>query len=323
LIGPDAGKRGHRVFDDLQIKAGISMAEITAGMVKELREKTDAPMMECKKALTEAGGDLEKAEEILRVKLGNKASKAAARVTAEGIVGLYLSADGKVASMVEVNCETDFVAKNDEFLALVNGSAKLVAERDPADVAALSALQMGDGTVESTRAALVGKIGENMSIRRFVRIQAEGRVASYVHGGSKIGVLVDVVGGDETLAKDLAMHIAASKPKSLDSSGVSSDLIDAERRVAIEKAREAGKADAMIEKIAEGSVQKFLKEVTLLGQVFVKAEDGKQTIEQLLKAKAARIASFTLYVVGEGIEKKTMDFAAEVAAQAAAAAASR
>lgn len=299
------------------------MAEITAGMVKELREKTDAPMMECKKALTEAGGDLEKAEEILRVKLGNKASKAAARVTAEGIVGLYLSADGKVASMVEVNCETDFVAKNDEFLALVNGSAKLVAEQNPADVAALSALPMGEGTVESTRAALVGKIGENMSIRRFVRIQAEGKVASYVHGGSKIGVLVDVVGGDETLAKDLAMHIAASKPKSLDSSGVSSDLIDAERRVAIEKAREAGKADAMIEKIAEGSVQKFLKEVTLLGQVFVKAEDGKQTIEQLLKAKSARIASFTLYVVGEGIEKKTMDFAAEVAAQAAAAAASR
>jgi elongation factor Ts len=299
------------------------MAEITAGMVKELREKTDAPMMECKKALTEAGGDLEKAEEILRVKLGNKASKAAARVTAEGIVGLYLSADGKIAAMVEVNCETDFVAKNDEFLALVNGSAKLVAEQNPADVAALSALPMGEGTVESTRAALVGKIGENMTIRRFVRIQAEGKVASYIHGGSKIGVLVDVVGGDETLAKDLAMHIAASKPKSLDSSGVSSDLIDAERRVAIEKAREAGKADAMIEKIAEGSVQKFLKEVTLLGQVFVKAEDGKQTIEQLLKAKSARIASFTLYVVGEGIEKKTMDFAAEVAAQAAAAAASR
>jgi elongation factor Ts len=299
------------------------MAEITAGMVKELREKTDAPMMECKKALTEAGGDLAKAEEILRVKLGNKASKAAARVTAEGIVGLHISADGKIASMIEVNCETDFVAKNDDFLALVNGSAKLVAENGPADVAALSALPMGDGTVESTRAALVGKIGENMSIRRFVRIQAEGKVASYVHGGSKIGVLVDVVGGDETLAKDLAMHIAASKPKSLDSTGVSSDLIDAERRVAIEKAREAGKADAMIEKIAEGSVQKFLKEVTLLGQVFVKAEDGKQTIEQLLKAKSARIASFTLYVVGEGIEKKTTDFAAEVAAQAAAAAAAR
>jgi elongation factor Ts len=299
------------------------MAEITAGMVKELREKTDAPMMECKKALTEAGGDLSKAEEILRVKLGNKASKAAARVTAEGIVGLFISDDGKLASLIEVNCETDFVAKNDDFLALVNGCARLIAEKNPADVDALSQLPLGDGTVESTRAALVGKIGENMTIRRFVRIQAEGKVASYVHGGSKIGVLVDLVGGDEAMAKDLAMHIAASKPKSLDSTGVSADLIEAERRVAIEKAREAGKPDAMIEKIAEGSVQKFLKEVTLLGQVFVKAEDGKQTIEQLLKARSARIASFTLYVVGEGIEKKTNDFAAEVAAQAAAAAANR
>jgi elongation factor Ts len=301
----------------------MSMAEITAGMVKELREKTDAPMMECKKALTEAGGDLAKAEEILRVKLGNKASKAAARVTAEGVVGLFLSADGKTAAMVEVNCETDFVAKNDDFLALVNGAAKLVAENNPADVAALSALPFGEGTIESTRAALVGKIGENMSIRRFVRVQAEGKVASYVHGGSKIGVLVDVVGGDDAMAKDLAMHIAASKPKSLDSTGVSADLIEAERRVAIEKAREAGKPEEMIAKIAEGSVQKYLKEVTLLGQVFVKAEDGKQTIEQLLKAKSAKIASFTLYVVGEGIEKKTTDFAAEVAAQAAAAAAAK
>lgn len=299
------------------------MAEITAGMVKELREKTDAPMMECKKALTEAGGDMDKAEEILRVKLGNKASKAAARVTAEGIVGIYLSDDGKLASLVEVNCETDFVAKNDDFLALTRGCAELVAKHDPADIEALSALPMGEGTVESTRSALVGKIGENMSLRRFVRIAAKGQVASYVHGGSKIGVLVDLVGGDEALAKDLAMHIAASKPKSLDASGVSAELIETERRVAIEKAREAGKPDAMLEKIAEGSVQKFLKEVTLLGQVFVKAEDGKQTIEQLLKARGAQVASFTLYVVGEGIEKKTTDFAAEVAAQAAAAAAAR
>ncbi|WP_374338893.1 translation elongation factor Ts [Methyloversatilis sp.] len=299
------------------------MAEITAGMVKELREKTDAPMMECKKALTEAEGDLAKAEEILRVKLGNKASKAAARVTAEGVVGLFLAADGKTAAMVEVNCETDFVAKNDDFLALVNGCARLVAENNPADVDALSALPFGEGSVETTRAALVGKIGENMSIRRFVRVQAEGKVASYVHGGSKIGVLVDVVGGDDTMAKDLAMHIAASKPKSLDSTGVSADLIEAERRVAVEKAREAGKPEEMIAKIAEGSVQKYLKEVTLLGQVFVKAEDGKQTIEQLLKARSAKIASFTLYVVGEGIEKKTTDFAAEVAAQAAAAAAAK
>ena len=296
------------------------MAEITAGMVKELREKTDAPMMECKKALTEAGGDMAKAEEILRVKLGNKASKAAARVAAEGVVGLYLSADGKLGAMMEVNSETDFVAKNDEFIALTNGCAELVAQKSPADVAALSALPMGSGTVESTRTALVGKIGENMSLRRFVRIEAKGTLASYVHGGSKIGVLVDVVGGDVQLAKDIAMHIAASKPKSLDASGVPADLLETERRVAIEKAREAGKPEAMLEKIAEGTVQKYLKEVTLLGQVFVKAEDGKQTIEQLLKAKGASIASFSLFIVGEGIEKKQTDFAAEVAAQAAAAA---
>ncbi|HEX8987810.1 MAG TPA: translation elongation factor Ts [Rhodocyclaceae bacterium] len=295
------------------------MAEITASMVKELREKTDAPMMECKKALTEADGDMAKAEEILRVKLGNKATKAAARVAAEGVVGLYLAADGKLGAMVEVNSETDFVAKNDEFIALAKGCADLVATKQPADVAALSALPMGAGTVETTRAALVGKIGENMSIRRFVRMEAQGKLTSYVHGGSKIAVLVDVTGGDDQLAKDLAMHIAASKPKALDASGVSADLLDTERRIAIEKAREAGKPEAMLEKIAEGTVQKYLKDVTLLGQVFVKAEDGKQTIEQLLKAKGAKVNAFTLYVVGEGIEKKVTDFAAEVAAQAAAA----
>jgi elongation factor Ts len=295
------------------------MAEITASMVKELREKTDAPMMECKKALTEAAGDMAKAEEILRVKLGNKATKAASRVAAEGVVGLHVSADGKLGALVEVNSETDFVAKNDEFIALAKGCADLVATKQPADVAALSALPMGGGTVESTRAALVGKIGENMSIRRFVRMEAQGKLTSYVHGGSKIAVLVDVTGGDEQLAKDLAMHIAASKPKSLDASGVSAELLDTERRIAIEKAREAGKPEAMLEKIAEGTVQKYLKDVTLLGQVFVKAEDGKQTIEQLLKARAAKVNAFTLYVVGEGIEKKVNDFAAEVAAQAAAA----
>ncbi|MCL2524186.1 MAG: translation elongation factor Ts [Betaproteobacteria bacterium] len=296
------------------------MAAITASMVAELRGKTDAPMMECKKALTEADGDMVKAEEILRVKLGNKASKAATRIAAEGIVAVSIAADGKSGAMVEVNSETDFVAKNDEFIALANGCAKLVAERDPADVAALSALPMGEGTVESTRSALVGKIGENMSIRRFVRFAAKGKLVAYIHGGAKIGAVVDLVGGDEQLGKDLAMHIAASKPKSLDASGVASELLDAERRVAIEKARESGKPEAMLEKIAEGSVQKFLKEVTLLGQVFVKAADGKQTIEQLLKEKGASIAGFTLYMVGEGIEKKSNDFAAEVAAQAAAAA---
>ena len=299
------------------------MAEITAGMVKELREKTDAPMMECKKALTEAAGDMAKAEEILRVKLGSKATKAASRVTAEGIVGVCIAGDGKLGSMIEINCETDFVAKNDDFLKMTRDCAELVAGKNPADVAALSALPMGDGTVESARTALVGKIGENMSIRRFVRVEAKGKLASYIHGGAKIGVLLDLVGGDDQLAKDLAMHIAASKPKSLDSTGVAPELIESERRVAIEKAKEAGKPEAMIEKIAEGSVQKFLKEVTLLGQVFVKAEDGKQTIEQLLKARNASVAGFTLFIVGEGIEKKVNDFAAEVAAQAAAAAAAQ
>ena len=295
------------------------MAEITAGMVKELREKTDAPMMECKKALTEAGGDMAKAEEILRVKLGNKASKAATRLAAEGVVGVHVANDGKLAAIIELNCETDFVAKNDEFLALAASLSRMVAKQNPADVAALSALDLNGKTVEATRTELVGKIGENMTIRRFVRLQAQGQIAQYVHAGSKIGVLVDLVGGDAQLAKDIAMHIAASKPKSLDASGVAPELIDTERRIAIEKAREAGKPEAMLEKIAEGTVQKFLKEVTLLGQVFVKAEDGKQTIEQLLKAKGASVAAFVLYVVGEGLEKKSNDFAAEVAAQAAAA----
>ncbi len=299
------------------------MAAITAGMVAELRGKTDAPMMECKKALTEADGDMAKAEEILRVKLGNKASKAAARVAAEGIVAVSISADGKQGAIVEVNSETDFVAKNDEFIALANGCAKLVAEKNPADVAALSALPMGEGTVESTRSALVGKIGENMSIRRFVRFEGKGKLVSYIHGGAKVGVIIDVIGGDEQLGKDLAMHIAASKPKALDASGVSQELLDTERRIAIEKARADNKPEAMLEKIAEGTVQKYLKDVTLLAQVFVKAEDGKQTIEQLLKAKGASVAGFALFLVGEGIEKKVDDFAAEVAAQAAAAAAKK
>ena len=295
------------------------MAAITASMVAELRGKTDAPMMECKKALTEADGDMGKAEEILRVKLGNKATKAAARITAEGLVAVSISADGKVGSIIEVNCETDFVAKNDDFIALTKACADLVAKSNPADTAALSALPMADGTVESTRTALVGKIGENMSIRRFVRVEAKGHLVSYIHGGAKIGVLLDLVGGDEQLGKDLAMHIAASKPKALNSEGVPAELLDTERRIAIEKARADNKPEAMLEKIAEGTVQKYLKDVTLLAQVFVKAEDGKQTIEQLLKPKGASVAGFTLYVVGEGLEKRVNDFAAEVAAQAAAA----
>ena len=299
------------------------MAEITASMVKELRERTDAPMMECKKALAEAGGDMAKAEEVLRVKLGNKASKAASRITAEGIVAVNISGDGKLATMVEVNCETDFVAKNDDFLAFARELARLIAEKSPADVAALSALPLGEGTVETARAALVGRIGENMSVRRFARLQAKGRIAHYVHGGAKIGVLVDVSGGDAELGKDLAMHIAASKPKALDASGVPAEAIETERRVAAEKAAEdaakSGKAipAEIMAKRVEGSVQKFFKEVTLLGQVFVK--DDKLSIEQLLKGKGAKVEQFVLYVVGEGIEKKSSDFAAEVAAQAAAA----
>ena len=294
------------------------MAEITASMVKELREKTDAPMMECKRALTEAAGDLDRAEEILRVKLGSKASKAAGRIAAEGMVSTHFSPDGKLGSIVEVNCETDFVAKNDDFIAFCNNLAELVSSNNPADVAALSGLKLGDKSVEETRTALIGKIGENLSIRRFVRIAARGRLAAYIHGGSKIGVVVDLVGGDEQLAKDLAMHIAASKPVSLSQAEVPAELIAKERSIAEQKAAESGKPAEIVAKMVEGSVQKYLKEVTLLGQPFVK--DDKQTVEQLLKGRSASVASFTLYVVGEGIEKKQNDFAAEVAAQAAQAA---
>ncbi|ACT50655.1 MULTISPECIES: translation elongation factor Ts [Methylovorus] len=289
------------------------MAEITAGMVKELRERTDAPMMDCKKALTEAEGDMTRAEEILRVRFGNKASKAAGRVAAEGTVGISISADGKTGAMVEVNSETDFCAKNQDFVNFVNELAAVIASNKPADIADVAGLKMGSATVEENRTVLVGKIGENITPRRFLRADAQGKLYSYVHG-SKIGVVVDLVGGDEALGKDIAMHIAAAKPKSLDASGVDAALIEAERRVAIEKAKEAGKPDAMLEKIAEGTVQKFLKEVTLLSQPFVK--DDKQSIEQLLKSKNASVASFTMYVVGEGIEKVVTDFAAEVAAAA-------
>ena len=290
------------------------MAEITASMVKELRERTDAPMMDCKKALTEAEGDMTRAEEILRVRFGNKASKAAGRVAAEGTVGVFIAADGKSGAMIEVNSETDFCAKNEDFLKFVNELAVIVATKNPADINAVGDLAMRDSTVEGTRAQLVGKIGENITPRRFVCPSVKGKLASYIHG-SKIGVLVDLVGGDDTLAKDIAMHIAAAKPKALDVSGIDASLIEAERRVAIEKAKEAGKPEAMLEKIADGTVQKFLKDVTLLSQIFVK--DDKLTIEQLLKSKGASVASFTMYTVGEGIEKAVVDYAAEVAAAAA------
>lgn len=292
------------------------MAAISAALVKELRLKTDAPMMECKKALTEADGDMAKAEEILRVKLGNKASKAAARVAAEGVVVVYVSHDRKLGAILEVNSETDFVAKNPEFLKMAHDSVKLVAEQNPATIEDLLALPLDGSTVEGVRKGLVGKIGENMTFRRFQRIEAKGELSHYVHG-SRIGVLVDLVGGNVELAHDIAMHIAASKPKAIDETGIEAALLEAERRIAIEKAREAGKPEAMLERIAEGTVKKFLKEVTLINQPFVK--DDKKSINDLLKAAGAKVESYVLYVVGEGIEKKSNDFAAEVAAQAAAA----
>ena len=289
------------------------MAAITASMVAELRGKTDAPMMECKKALTEAAGDMGKAEEILRVKLGSKAGKAASRVAAEGVVAVYVS--GTTGAIVEVNSETDFVAKNDDFLALANGSAKLVAEKNPVDVAALGALDLNGKSVEQTRADLIGKIGENMSIRRFQRFASDNSLAYYLHG-AKIGVMVEYK-GDEAAAKDVAMHIAAMKPVALSSNDVPAELIETERSVARAKALEQGKPADIAEKMVEGSVQKYLKEVSLFNQSFVK--NDKQTVEQMLKEKNTVVAGFTMFVVGEGIEKKVDDFAAEVAAQVAAA----
>ena len=293
------------------------MAVITAAMVKELRVKTDAPMMECKKALTEADGNMEQAEEILRVKLGNKATKAASRITADGVVAIYIDEPGKIGAIVELNSETDFVAKNADFIAFANDIAKLVAENKPADVAALSALPLNGSTVDEVRKGLIGKIGENISIRRFQIIEGKGKLSTYIHGGAKIGVIVDVVGGNDEVAHDVAMHIAASKPKALDKDGVDQNLIETERRVAIEKARENGKPERLIEKIAEGSVNKFLKEVTLLSQPFVK--DDSKSVGELLKSNGATVSAFALFVVGEGLEKRNDDFAAEVAAQAAAA----
>ena len=293
------------------------MAAITASMVAELRAKTDAPMMECKKALTEAEGNMDKAEEILRVKLGNKASKAASRVTAEGVIAAAVNGD--VGALVEVNCETDFVSKNDTFLGFVQSVAQLVADHNPADVAALSALPLAmedfGPTVEDVRKGLIGKIGENMSIRRFKRYAGGGQLAHYLHG-VRIGVLVEYT-GDGAAAKDVAMHVAAMKPVALTQADVPADLIEKERSVATAKAAESGKPADIAAKMIEGSVQKYLKEVSLFNQPFVK--NDKQTVEQMLKAAGTTVASFTMYIVGEGIEKKQDDFAAEVAAQVAAA----
>jgi len=289
------------------------VAEITASMVKDLRDRTDAPMMDCKKALTEADGDSARAEEILRVRFGNKASKAAGRLAAEGIVIAFVAKDGKTGTLLEVNSETDFCAKNEDFLKYAHDLVSAINEKNPTNIEALANLTMSSGNAEEVRAQLVGKIGENITPRRFIRYQTTGQIVSYVHSG-RIGVLLDLQGGDDALGKDLAMHIAANKPKALNASGIDAQLIEVEKRVAIEKAKEAGKPEAMLEKIAEGTVQKFLKEVTLLNQPFVK--DDKVTIEQLLKANNATINTFSIYSVGEGIEKAVVDYAAEVAAAA-------
>jgi len=291
------------------------MPAITASMVAELRAKTDAPMMECKRALTEAEGDSVKAEEILRVKLGSKASKAASRVTADGVVTSFI--DGTNGALVEINCETDFVSKNDDFLALSKAVAELITKHNPADVAALSNLEIAGQTVEATRAALIGKIGENITIRRFKRFSGDQKLVSYLHG-ARIGVVVEYT-GDETAAKDVAMHVAAMKPVSLSSADVPAALIETERSVATAKAAESGKPADIAAKMIEGAVQKYLKEVSLFNQVFVKAADGKQTVEQYLKSANTVVKGFSMYIVGEGIEKKQDDFAAEVAATMAAA----
>jgi elongation factor Ts len=298
------------------------MAEISASMVMELRQRTGLGMMECKKVLAEAAGDLAKAEELLRIRSGAKASKAAGRVAAEGLVGAYLAADGRTAAMAELNCETDFVSRNEDFAAFAKTLARLVAEKDPADVAALAALPLDGGTVESARQALVQKIGENMSIRRFRRFAGAGRLVQYLHGGGRIGVTVEIDGGSEQVGKDVAMHIAASaapgaiRPVCVSKSEVPADLIERERAIYTAQAAESGKPAEIAAKMVEGRVNKFLAEVTLLGQPFVKNPD--ETVEKYLKANGATVKGFELYVVGEGLEKRKDDFAAEVAAMAKA-----
>ena len=288
------------------------MAEITASMVKELREQTGLGMMECKKALAEAEGDMKKAEDLLRIKSGAKATKAASRIAAEGVIGSFISADGKLGALLEVNCETDFVAKNEDFSAFAKEAAKLVAEHNPADITALSNLKLASGqTVEEARKALVMKLGENMTLRRMARFETAGRLSVYLHG-TKIGVMVDLAGGDDQLGKDLAMHIAASKPMCISKDQVAAELIEREREIAKARALESGKPANILDKIVEGSINKFLAENTLLGQPFVK--DDKLTVEKLLASKNAKVNTFQMFVVGEGIEKKVVDFAAEVAA---------
>ena len=287
------------------------MADITASMVMKLRRQTDAPMMDCKKALTEADGDMGRAEEILRVRFGNKASKAAGRIAAEGVVSSYISKDSKFGALLEVNSETDFCAKNEEFLNFTNKIVQVIVEKKLKNIGNLGEVEIDSNTIEELRTQLIGKIGENITPRRFINLSAKGSLYSYIHG-SKLGVILDLESGNDELGKDIAMHIAATKPKAIDKNGIDPELIETERRVATEKAKEAGKPEEMLSKIAEGSVNKFLKEITLLNQPFVK--DDKVTIETLLKNNNATIHSFYIYIVGDGIEKKEEDFAAEVAA---------
>ena len=287
------------------------MAEITASMVMALRSKTDAPMMDCKKALIEAEGDMQRGEEILRVRFGNKASKASSRIAAEGVVSSFITKDGKSGCLIEINSETDFCAKNEEFQKFASQLAQVVVEKKPSNVEDLAQVNLDGQTVEELRTGLVGKIGENITPRRFDLMDAKGALYSYIHG-AKIGVILDLEGGNDELGKDIAMHIAAAKPKAIDQSGVDPELIDTERRVAIEKAKEAGKPEEMLEKIATGTVNKFLKEITLLNQAFVK--DDKVSINELLSKNNATLHAFSMFSVGEGIEKKQEDFAAEVAA---------
>lgn len=287
------------------------MAEITASMVMALRSKTDAPMMDCKKALIEAEGDMQRGEEILRVRFGNKASKASSRIAAEGVVSSFITKDGKSGCLIEINSETDFCAKNEEFQKFASQLSQVVVEKKPSNIEDLAQVNLDGQTVEELRTGLVGKIGENITPRRFDLMDAKGTLYSYIHG-AKIGVILDLEGGNDELGKDIAMHIAAAKPKAIDQSGVDPELIDTERRVAIEKAKEAGKPEEMLEKIATGTVNKFLKEITLLNQAFVK--DDKVSINELLSKNNATLHAFSMYSVGEGIEKKQEDFAAEVAA---------
>jgi elongation factor Ts len=291
------------------------MAEVTAAMVKELRETTGLGMMECKKALDETGGDLAKAEDLLRVRSGAKASKAAGRIAAEGVIGMYVSDDARLAAMVEVNCETDFVAKNEDFLRFANGLARLVAERNPADLAALTSLELDGEQVEAKRQALVQKIGENMTIRRFHRMQSATRIAHYLHG-VKIGVLVDYEGAED-VGKDVAMQIAFAKPRYMGRGDVPADVLGREREVLTARAKESGKPPEIAAKMVEGGLAKFVNEITLLGQPFVK--DDKQSVEKSVAARKGKILGYAFFVVGEGLEKRSDDFAAEVMAQAKAA----